>query len=275
MSRVAIVVLNWNGWEDTLKCVASLESLDFKEAHVVLVDNGSSDDSVEQFQRRIPHIKLLQSGANLGFGGGCNVGMRHAMQEGVEYIWLVNSDAQVASDALCELVRQAESNQRIGAVGSVIYDADQPQRVQVWGGGRVNVWLGTSHHQEAPGTVDFVSGASVLLRTEALGEVGLFDSERFFMYWEDTDLGFRLRKAGWLLAVAPNSRVWHQESSSLGQGSLQWDAFSARSCVRFLRKHAPWPTLSIAAMLLRMLAKRMLLRRWDRVAAVWQAWRSA
>lgn len=275
MSRVAIVVLNWNGWADTLKCVASLEKLESSDAQILLVDNGSSDDSVEEFQRRIPHIKLLQSGANLGFGGGCNVGIRHAMQERFEFIWLVNSDAQVAPDALSELVRLAESNPRLGAIGSVIYDADQPDCVQVWGGGRVNGWLGTSHHQKAPGPVDFVSGASVLLRTEALGEVGLFDSERFFMYWEDTDLGFRMCKAGWLLAVAPNSRVWHRESSSLGQGSLQWDAFSVRSCVRFLRKHAPWPTVSISAMLLRMLTKRILLRRWDRVAAVWQAWRSA
>ncbi len=275
MNRVAIVVLNWNGWADTLKCVASLEKLEFADAQILLVDNESSDDSVEQLRRRIPHIKLLQSGANLGFGGGCNVGMRHAMQERFEYIWLVNNDARVAPDALSELVHLAESNQQLGAVGSVIYDADQSDRVQVWGGGRVNVWLGTSHHQKGPGTVDFVSGASVLLRIEALREVGLFDAERFFMYWEDTDLGFRMRKAGWLLAVAPTSRIWHRESSSLGQGSLQWDAFSVRSCVRFLRKHAPWPAVSISAMLLRMLTKRALLRRWDRVAAVWQAWRSA
>ncbi|QTN30416.1 glycosyltransferase family 2 protein [Rhodoferax sp. AJA081-3] len=112
MPRVAIVVLNWNGWVDTLACVASLQSLDYANFHIVLVDNGSTDGSEEQFRHVLPKLELLQTGTNLGFGGGCNVGMRHALAGGAEYIWLINSDATVDPGALSALVRVAEQNPR-------------------------------------------------------------------------------------------------------------------------------------------------------------------
>lgn len=115
----------------------------------------------------------------------------------------------------------------------------------------------------------------MLLRRNALDDVGLFDEALFFMYWEDTDMGFRLRQAGWQLAVAADSRVWHKQSASLGLGSPVLDAYATRSCVRFLRRHAPVPKLSVALMLVRMLAKRVLVGRPDRLGAVWRAYRSA
>ena len=275
MSPVAIVVLNWNGWRDTLRCVASLRTLQGVVTQILVVDNGSTDGSVPILRQQLPNLVLLESDANLGFGGGCNVGIRYALRSGAKYIWLINNDADVAPDTLSALLGVAEADPRLGAVGSIIYEGHAKDQVQVWGGGRVNLWMGTSRHRRSPGAVDFVSGASVLLRAQALREVGLFDNERFFMYWEDTDLGFRLRRAGWTLGVAQQSRVWHRESSSLGQGSVLWDRYSVQSGVRFLRKHAPIPALSIALMLVRLLAKRCALGQWDRVAAVWQAWRSA
>ena len=115
----------------------------------------------------------------------------------------------------------------------------------------------------------------MLLRSTALEDVGLFDDATYFMYWEDTDLCFRLRRAGWLLAVAAESRLWHKESASLGFGNPVLDTYATRSCVRFLRRHAPMPRLSVALMLIRMLAKRVLVGRPDRLRAVWQAYRSA
>ena len=115
----------------------------------------------------------------------------------------------------------------------------------------------------------------MLLRADALRQVGLFDEQRFFMYWEDTDLGFRLRARGWTLAVAPQSRVWHRLSASLGQGSAQLDAYFMCSAVRFLRLHAPCPPLAIASLTSTLLLKRALLGHWHRVRAVWQGLRSA
>lgn len=275
VKRVAVVVLNWNGWQDTLACLASLQRQDYPNFNVVVVDNGSTDESVEQIKLAMPSLALLQSGANLGFGGGCNVGIRHALAHGADYVWLINSDSTADPHALSELVRMADQNPALGSVGSVLYEADSVDRIQLWGGGRVNLWSGQSRHQRSCGPLDFISGASVLLRRAALEEVGLFDESAFFMYWEDTDLAFRLRKAGWPLAVAQNSRVWHKQSASLGKGSPLLDEYFTRSGVRFLRRHAPVPLVSIASMLAMLLMKRVLMGEIGRARAVLKGFSSA
>ncbi|MEI8158091.1 MAG: glycosyltransferase family 2 protein [Burkholderiales bacterium] len=273
--RVTAVILNWNGWQDTIACVASLHLMTGIVCRILVVDNGSTDGSVAHIEAAFPGAEVLQTGVNLGFGGGCNAGIRHALAAGADFVWLVNSDATVAPGALAALVRVAERNPVMGAVGSVVFEAGSADQVQLWGGGRVNLWLGRSVHCVAPGRVDFISGASMLLRRAALEDVGLFDEAYFFMYWEDTDLGFRLRKSGWQLAVAADSFLWHKESASLGFGNPVLDAYATRSCVRFLRRHAPMPKLSVGLMLIRMLVKRLLLGRPDRLSAVWRAYRSA
>lgn len=256
--KVAIVVLNWNGGDDTIACLDSLAGLDYPEIAVIVVDNGSADDSVARIRAAKPQVRMIETGKNLGFGGGCNVGMRAAIADGADYVWLINNDATVATDALTELVHVAEKDERIGAVGSVIFDQGQRDRVQLWGGGKVNLWTGASRHRRTPGRVDFISGASALIRSRALKEVGFFDDASFFMYWEDTDLGFRLRKGGWKLAVAEKSRVWHEESSSLGRGSPKLIEYFTRSAVAFLRKHAAVPVVPIAVNLVGRTAKLVL-----------------
>jgi GT2 family glycosyltransferase len=273
--RITVIVLNWNGWQDTVACVKSLQWLSDVDCHILVVDNGSTDGSVAQIEAALPGVDVLQAGANLGFGGGCNAGIRKAIRAGAQYVWLVNSDATVDPGALAAMVRVADQNPSIGAVGSVLFDAGTVDQVQLWGGGRINLWLGRSNHCASAGPVDFVSGASMLLRCTALEDVGLFDDATYFMYWEDTDLCFRLRHAGWLLAVAADSRIWHKESASLGFGNPVLDTYATRSCVRFLRRHAPMPRLSVALMLIRMLTKRVLVGRPDRFRAVWKAYRSA
>lgn len=268
MKRVAVVVLNWNGWRDTLACIASLQKLSYSSFELIVVDNGSTDGSQSHIEAHVPDIRVLQTGVNLGFGGGCNAGIRQALEQGAEYVWLINSDATVDANALTELVRLADSLPLVGAVGSVLYEADKPEQVQVWGGGTVNLWGGLSRHQIAPAHLDFVSGASLLLRREALLQAGLFDDQTFFMYWEDSDLGFRLRQAGWHLAVAEKSRVWHKLSASLGKGSQQLDVYFTRSGVRFLRRYSPVPSVSVGMMVGRMVIKRVLTAEFGRARSV-------
>jgi GT2 family glycosyltransferase len=268
MKRVDAVVLNWNGWQDTIACLASLQRQDYPHFNLLVVDNGSTDGSVDQIKKAMPALELLQTGANLGFGGGCNAGIKLALARGADYVWLINSDATVDSGALSALVRVAEKNPALGAVGSVLLEADQHDRIQLWGGGTVNLWLGRSQHRISPGPLDFISGASVLLRRTALENVGLFDQATFFMYWEDTDLGFRLRQAGWQLAVADDSRVWHKQSASLGKRSPALDEYFTQSAVRFFRRHAPIPFVSISLLLGMMLAKRTVMGEFSRARAV-------
>lgn len=275
MKRVAVVVLNWNGWRDTRACIASLQKLSYPNFGLIVVDNGSTDGSQGHIEANFPTIKVLQTGTNLGFGGGCNAGIRQALEQGADYVWLINSDTTVDANALTALVHMADTQALLGAVGSVLYEADRPDQIQLWGGGRVGLWRGLSRHQVAPAPLDFVSGASMLLRREAIEQVGMFDDQTFFMYWEDSDLGFRLRQAGWQLAVAEKSCVWHKLSASLGQGSRQLDAYFTQSGVRFLRRYAPAPRVAILMMVGRMLLKRLLMADFGRAKSVFNGYLSA
>jgi GT2 family glycosyltransferase len=272
---VHVVILNWNGWRDTVQCVRSVQAVDYPALRVLVVDNGSDDDSEQQIRRHFPGLEVLQTGANLGFGGGCNHGIRHAMQGGAQYVWLVNSDCVVEPGALSAMLQCAERDAQVAAVGSVLLESGDPQHLQAWGGGQVNVWTGRSHHCTRPGRLDFISGASMLLRVQALEKAGLFDQDAFFMYWEDTDLSFRLRSAGWKLAVAQGSRVVHKQGASWGDGNPQRDAMFTRSGVRFLRRYAPWPLVSIVIMMAFLLAARALRRDGPAWNAVIRGWRSA
>jgi GT2 family glycosyltransferase len=268
MKKVAVVVLNWNGWRDTLACVTSLYDLNYLNFDLIVVDNGSTDGSQGHIEACFHGLKVLQTGSNLGFGGGCNAGIRQALERGADYVWLINNDATVDPNALTELVRLADEQTLVGAVGSVLYETDKPKQIQLWGGGKVHLWTGFSLHQKSPAQLDFVSGASMLLRREALEQVGLFDEQAFFMYWEDSDLGFRLRQSGWQLAVAETSCVWHKLSASLGKGSGQLDTYFTQSGVRFLRRYSPVPEVSIFMMVGRMLIKRVLTGQVGRVKSV-------
>jgi GT2 family glycosyltransferase len=273
--RVEVVVLNWNGYEDSIACIRSVQKQSYPNFHVLVVDNHSSDRSPEHIQKAIPNIELIHSGANRGFGGGCNVGIRKAMSRGAEYVWLINSDAIADPAALHQLVEIAEGDSRLGSVGSLVLEADSRDKVQLWGGGQVSLWIGTCRNRRLAGPLDFISGASVLLRCSALEQVGLFDEATFFMYWEDTDLAFRLRNAGWGLAVAASSLVWHKQSASVGQGTPLLDRYFTTSGVRFLRRYAPVPLIAIGLMLGRMLVKRLFMGNFKRVWAVIEGFRCA
>jgi GT2 family glycosyltransferase len=154
---------------------------------------------------------------------------------------------------------------------------DEPDRLQVWGGGVVNFWLGRSRHflESVPDSkIEFITGASLLLRCSAVETLGLLD-ERFFMYWEDADYCFRLRRAGWRVAVAGNSRVWHKEQGSVGKNSALLDTYFNRSARRFFARHSPIPFLSIWSGVALRLGKRVVIGDWERARAVWAGSREA
>ena len=263
------MILNWRGWQDTLACIQSLKRSDYTNLQIVVVDNDSQDESVSQIRVSYPDIALIETRRNLGFAGGNNIGIRYALEHGAEYIWLLNNDTVVDPGALTAMVELAEKDRRIGVVGSVLYYMEQPTKVQAWGGGRVNLITGRSRHLLAPGEPHYITGASVLLRSEAIKQVGLLD-EGFFMYWEDVDLSLRLRKAGWKLAVADDARVLHKESASAGKKSSFQDELYSTSSVQFLWRHAPFPLLPLVAVIGARLLKRVLIGDWNRVKATWR-----
>jgi GT2 family glycosyltransferase len=170
------------------------------------------------------------------------------------------------------MVEVAEKDPRVGAVGSVLYDMNNPNRVQAWGGGKVNLWFGRSSlcaEQTPEDELSYLTGASLLLRRKSIEEVGLLD-EAFFMYWEDVDLCFRLRKAGWKLAVARDSQVWHKESASVDAKRIAFDRYLWTSTVRFCDRHAPLSLIPKVIATARMVAKRFLRFQWMRAARLCQ-----
>ena len=274
-AAVYIILLNWNSAADTLRCLRAVAGLRGEPAQVMVVDNGSEPADLERLRSGIARwglaVELVETGENLGFGGGCNIGMRRALARGAEFVWLLNNDAVPHPDALQAMLRVTEGDAQIGAVGSVIYDLERPERVQTWGGGRVWRWAGVARHRRWPiaaRRLHYLTAASILLRREALERTGLFDDDTFFMYWEDADLCFRLRAQGWKLAVAGDAMIWHQRSSSLGHANPLKDYYVTASSRRFLRRYAPRPRLAMTLGALGRIARRLLRGRWRNVRAI-------
>jgi GT2 family glycosyltransferase len=259
-----------------VKCLTSLKKLSYPNVRVVVVDNRSTDDSVSQILQAFPDVAIIEAEKNLGFAGGCNLALRKALQDGAEYVWLLNNDTTVDPGALVAMVEMADADAKIGAVGSAIYSTEEPERLLVWGGGYINFWLGRSRHflTSVPNNeIQFLTGASLLLRRCALDSVGLLD-EGFFMYWEDGDYCFRLRRAGWTLAVAGDSMVWHKEQGTVGKKSTLMDSHFNRSATRFFARHAPIPFISIWVGIGLRIAKRIFLGDWERARVVWASTRN-
>lgn len=273
---VYIIVLNWNRPRLTLDCLESLRSLDYPNYRVLVVDNGSTDESVAKIRAAFPSIEIVETGENLGFAGGNNKGIERALENGAEFVWLLNNDTCVFSDTLNALVASAIEDPRIGAVGSVLLASTRPDVVLAWGGGNVNMWAGRATHTTEAihmTTRTFLSAASILLRRQALESAGFLDAG-FFMYWEDVDLSFRIRKAGYRLVVAPAARLLHFECSTLTKQNPLLVRYSSQSLVRFFQRHSPLPWIPIGCALASRMFKKIVLGRWQDVAATVQGARN-
>jgi GT2 family glycosyltransferase len=274
--RIVAVVLNWNGWADTLTCLDALDRLTHP-CGVMVVDNGSVDGSVEKIRAAGRQVDICALERNLGFSGGVNEGIRAVLGSASrpEFLWILNNDATPAPNALTLMVDVADADPRIGMVGSVLVDADGSDRVQAHGGGDVNRWLGTTTTFSLPQRRDpgHLVGASLLVRSSVFASLGGFD-ERYFFYLEDTDFSCRVREAGWRLAVADGAIVRHRHGASLDDGdlarSLRSDLYYARSSGIFLASSAPRVILPFVALLrvVAMTARRGLRRQGRRVPAL-------
>lgn len=243
---VHTIILNWNCWEDTLDCLASLEKLDYPNYEVVVVDNGSTDGSEERIREAYTGVTVLQTSANLGFAGGNNVGIEYALEQGAEYVWLLNNDTVVDSEALKTLVVEVRSAGDIGMVGSKIYCYEPPNLLWFAGGEISRLTIKTKHigmnerddgRWNEPRDVDYASACSLLVSEKVLRSVGLMDA-RFFLYFEETDWATRAREKGWRVRYQPSSKVWHKVSRSTKLNSPGMIFYFCKSSVLYARKHA-------------------------------------
>jgi GT2 family glycosyltransferase len=246
---VNILLVNWNGRDVTLDCLASLRSLTYSRYRIVCVDNHSSDGSVQAIRERFPEVDLLEQQENTRFAGGNNIAIRHALGTGADLLCLLNNDTVVDPEFLTWLVRAWQSSPSAGMISPKILYHDAPDRIW-YAGGIVAMWSGTLRHRgirelDRPGEgtteeTGYATGCCLLTGRDVVEKVGGLD-ESFYIYAEDADWSLRARRAGYRILYEPRARVWHKVSVTSG-GHLS--SFKLRhkfaSNLRLFARHASW-----------------------------------
>lgn len=271
---VYIILVTWNHWSVTAVCLPLLQQLTYPRYRLLVVDNGSTDQTVAHIRAEYPTIELIENGRNLGFAAGCNVGMRHAMAQGADYVLLLNNDTQFEPDFLAQLMHAVADLPQLGMAAPALAYEGEPQKLWFTGSQR-HPWTleavdfghdGPRRHTQPDQQheVDYIFGTVMLLPTAVLAQLGLFD-EAYFMYYEDMDLCLRLQAAGYKLYYIPSVRIQHSISASTDTLSSKRYYYKACSSVIFFRKHgrygrgwiiALYRTLSAIRTLLRLLWRR-------------------
>lgn len=243
---VYIVLVNYNGWKDTLECIKSLEDIEYKNYKIVIVDNCSQDDSYTRLRESIKQdIKLIASDKNLGFAGGNNLGITYALSKEAEYVLLLNNDTLVEKDFLKEIIDTAERNSA-GIVGSKIkYES---KRDTLWFAGGEVLWnkFYAIHYGEGEKDqgqyeeereVSFITGCSMLISKKVFEEIGLL-SEEYFMYFEDVDFCVRASGKGFKIVYSPKSVIYHKIGAAAGGEespfAVKWNT---RNRILFMNKY--------------------------------------
>ena len=326
--RVYIIILNWNGWRDTIVCLESVFRLSYPGFRVIVCDNASVDESLDHIERWAhgeesvigesalaslvsppvpkpigcvklpmdssvespsadsPPLTLIQTGANLGFAGGNNVGIRHVLAHAeCDYVWLLNNDTVVDPEALSAMVRMAEADPTLGICGSLLRSFRPPHEVQSRGRtysrltGRTHLIQEPAASQSASSHAYVVEGASMLVRRPFLERVGLLE-ESYFLFCEELDWMVRARprfKAGY----SPASVVYHKMGASIGSSlergarSSFSDFYQARNRLRFTWRHHKLFFISVLAAVVVSSVHRLLIGRPQNALAILRGTRAA
>ncbi len=279
---VAILILNHNQAEYTRDCLASLQQIDYPSSRILVVDNGSADDSLRQVAQAFPRVEFLWLKENLGVAGGRNAGLREVLRGDPEHVLFLDNDTLVAPNFLTRLVSRMDTDPSIGAVQPKIYFADPPSRVCSVGG---RLYPRISHYQH-PGSgqfdspkfhgsavIDIVSGCAGLMRAKVFDEIGLLDESYSPYCHEDVDWSVRVKRAGYRLVVEPAAKVWHRISTQPGV-SAEKLRYLAKGHVLFLRFHTRFYDLPASLLWVsvhigrRYLFPAVVRRDWKSVAAV-------
>lgn len=261
--KIAIILLNYKGYEDTKACINSLKEIDYKNFNVIVVDNDSQDGSFEKLQQDFSvkadghsgdqnaaleaahfitvgneELHFMASGKNGGFAYGNNIGIEYALDKGADYVLLINTDTLVEKDFLNILVEEAESREDVGVVtGKILYES---KRDSVWfGGGEIN-WsrfYGAHSHYEDARYITFSTGCLMLIKKNVFEKVGLLP-EQYFMYYEDVDFCATLQEDGFKIYYTPKSVIYHKVSSSSGGEESPFSVYlNTKNRLRFMNKY--------------------------------------
>ena len=255
---VFIVVLNYRNYADTIRCVESLEALHYDNYRIVIMDNGSGNESEAELRRAFPQHRVVQTGANLGYAGGNNVGIRQALEADARYVMLLNNDTVADPDFLAALVDYAERNAAAGLLTPRIVGADgrldpfctrrRPSLMEIFWNDGIGHWIApvtswrVRHFYQGelegsqPAEVEVISGASMFLRREMIDEVGLLD-EGTFLFYEEFILHEKLRDTKFQTWIVPAARITHFNQGSMKQAHVAPIFANLKSLDFYLQKY--------------------------------------
>jgi GT2 family glycosyltransferase len=247
--RVGIIVLNWNGLDDTRACLASIREQTYKNVDVVVVDNASEHGEARQIQIEFPEVHVLPQAVNLGFGRAVNVGVRWLMAHDVPYVLLFNNDAwfDPHERTIEHLLDALHRDPKAGGAGPVILNAMAPHTIQS-AGHLFSLYTAFPHRllSEAPRNTKieitkpgYIVGACLLMRTDVLRQIRGFDPD-YFVYGEDIDLALRMRALGYHQILVPSTAIYHKKSVATTMWSEDHTYLMLRSHLILLKKHVRW-----------------------------------
>ncbi len=270
--KVCIIIVNYNGYIDTIDCLRSLRAITYSNYEVVIVDNASPNDSVDRIRDyALPKEILLQSEVNGGFSAGNNIGIRYAMEHYADYCLLLNNDTVVEGNFLDELIKTAEEYKRKAVVTSKInyyYD-----KTKIWyaGGTFSRLTSRTTHiginetdngQHDQRKEVSFISGCCMLLPIDVISDVGMMD-EKFFLYCEDLAYCCEIVEGGYSLIYEPKAVIYHKVNSSTGKSSDMVTFYTVRNKLYIVDKYfAGFKKITAYSYHVLEIIKRMLTREY-------------
>ena len=247
---ISIIIVNWNGKKDTIDCITSLKQLNYTNYQVIIVDNGSTDDSVKTFKSTFPGITIIEEKTNTGFSGGNNAGIKHALESSSDYILLLNNDTVADRDLLKKLIISTNLLPNGSILGPKIFYYDRPKTLWFAGGQWIDEENRFGHlgdnepdgpNYDSIKEVDYITGCALFASKETFKEVGLLD-DNFFLTYEETDWCYRARKKGLKCIFVPEAKLMHKVAASFGgRTSPMYSYFMTRNLLLWAKKYLEFP----------------------------------
>lgn len=244
MNKAGIIILNYNGWEDTIECIKGLSNIKYPLLTIV-VDNCSSDDSIKQLQGHLgQNAVLLKSVRNLGYAGGNNIGLKYAIEHGCDYLCVLNNDTVIDEDFLTPCIRELETHIDTGFVGPTLLDYTTGL-VQSTGGdifinkGEVTQKNKNTKYSSLPGRIEcgYIGGACIVCRKETIDEIG-YIPENYFLFYEETEWCYKYLMKGYKNICLGNTKIYHKGSISINKTTGLNDYLMKRNRIAFIRRNS-------------------------------------
>lgn len=257
--KVAVIILNYENYEDTLECIDSLTNNVSKNVDIIVVDNKSTNNSVNELKNKTDKIdKLLVNEKNLGYAGGNNVGIQYAYEQGYKYVCILNNDTIVTENFIEKLQNYLDNHLECGIIGPAILEYDKDNIIQSTGGEIVywrartfllNSMISYDKIDKTPNEVEWIGGACMMFRSEIIKKIG-YIPECYFLFYEETDWCCQARKAGIKVVCQPDAYIYHKRSASVKNMKGLSFYLMERNRVRFVIRTAPLPLKFISIGLL-------------------------